>query len=32
MYRHFKSDKINNMDHVRISGNAPSSVIISQTM
>ena len=29
---HFKSDFINNMDHMRISGNEPSSVILSQTM
>ena len=28
---HFKSDLINNMDHMRISGNEPSSVILSQT-
>ena len=28
---HFKSDLINNMDHMRISGTEPSSVIISQT-
>ena len=28
---HFKSDLINNMDHMRISGNEPSSVIIRQT-
>ena len=27
---HFKSDLINNMDHMRISGNKPSSVILSQ--
>ena len=27
----FKSDLINNMDHMRISGNEPSSVILSQT-
>ena len=27
---HFKSDLINNMDHMRISGNEPSSVILSQ--
>ena len=26
-----KSDLINNMDHMRISGNEPSSVILSQT-
>ena len=30
--RHFKSDLINNMDHMRISGTEPSSVILSQTM
>ena len=29
---HFKSDLINNMDHMRISGNEPSSVILSQRM
>ena len=29
--RHFKSDLINNMDHTRISGTEPSSVILSQT-
>ena len=29
---HFKSDIINNMDHMRISGTEPSSVILSQTM
>ena len=28
---HFKSDLINNMDHMRISGNEPSSVILSET-
>ena len=27
---HFKSDRINNMDHMRISGTEPSSVILSQ--
>ena len=27
---HFKSDLINNMDHMRISGNEPSSVVLSQ--
>ena len=27
---HFKSDLINDMDHMRISGNEPSSVILSQ--
>ena len=27
---HFKSESINNMDHMRISGNEPSSVILSQ--
>ena len=27
---HFKSDLINNMDHVRISGTKPTSVILSQ--
>ena len=30
MYRHFKSDIINDMDHMRISGTEPSSVILSQ--
>ena len=29
---HFRSDLINNMDHMRISGTEPSSVILSQTM
>ena len=28
---HFKSDLINDMDHMRISGTEPSSVILSQT-
>ena len=28
---HFKSDLIYNMDHMRISGTEPSSVILSQT-
>ena len=28
---HFKSDLINNMDHMRISDNEPSSVILCQT-
>ena len=28
---HFKSDFINNMDHMRISATEPSSVILSQT-
>ena len=28
---HFNSDLINNMDHMRISGTKPSSVILSQT-
>ena len=28
---HFRSDLINNMDHMRISGTEPSSVILSQT-
>ena len=28
---HFKSDLINNMDHMGISGTEPSSVILSQT-
>ena len=28
---HFKSDRINHMDHMRISGIEPSSVILSQT-
>ena len=27
---HFKSDLINNMDHMRISGTEPSSVILSK--
>ena len=27
----FTSDLINNMDHMRISGTEPSSVILSQT-
>ena len=27
---HFKSDLINNMDHMRISGTEPSSVILCQ--
>ena len=27
---HFKSDLINNMDHMRISGTEPSSVVLSQ--
>ena len=31
MYKPFKSDWINNMDHMRISGTEPSSVILSQT-
>ena len=32
MYTPFlKSDSINNMDHMRISGIEPSSVILSQT-
>ena len=29
---HFKSDSINNMDHMCISGSQPSSVILCQTM
>ena len=29
---HFKSELINNMDHIRISDNEPSSVILTQTM
>ena len=29
--QHFKSDLINNVDHMRISGTEPSSVILSQT-
>ena len=29
---HFKSDLITNIDHMRISGIEPSSVILSQTM
>ena len=29
---HFKSDLINNMDHMRISGTEPSSVILGQTV
>ena len=28
---HFNFDLINNMDHMRISGNEPSSVILGQT-
>ena len=28
---HFKSDLINKVDHMRISGTEPSSVILSQT-
>ena len=28
---HFESDLINNMDHMRISGTEPSSVILNQT-
>ena len=28
---HFDSDVINNMDHMRISGTLPSSVILRQT-
>ena len=28
---HFKSDIINDMDHMRISGTEPSSVILSKT-
>ena len=28
---HFKPDIVNNMDHMRISGTEPSSVILSQT-
>ena len=31
MYTPFKSDKINDMDHMRISGTESSSVILSQT-
>ena len=31
MFSPFKSDLINNMDHMRISGTGPSSVILSQT-
>ena len=31
LIHHFKSDLINNMDHMRISGNEPSPVILSQT-
>ena len=30
-YYDLKSDLINNMDHQRISGTEPSSVILSQT-
>ena len=30
MYNHFKLDVINEMDHMRISGTEPSSVILSQ--
>ena len=29
---HFYSDLINNMDHMRISGTEPSSVILGQAM
>ena len=32
MYTPFSSDLINDMDHMRISGTEPSSVILSQTM
>ena len=28
---HFELDKINNIDHMHITGAAPSSVILSQT-
>ena len=31
MYNHFKSDLINNMDHMRFSGIEFSSVILNQT-
>ena len=31
MYKTFKSDLINNMNHMHISGTEPSSVILSQT-
>ena len=31
MYTPCKLDLINNMDHIRISGTEPSSVILSQT-
>ena len=31
VYTVFKSDLINNMDHMRISGTEPSSVILSQS-
>ena len=31
VYTNFKPDFINNMDHMRISGNEPSSMILSQT-
>ena len=31
MYTTFKSDLINNMNHMHISGTEPSSVILSQT-
>ena len=31
MYTPFLSDLINNMDHIRISGTEPSSVILSET-
>ena len=30
VYIIFKSDLINNMDHMRISGTEPSSVVLSQ--
>ena len=32
MYTLFKSDKITNMDNMRISGTEPSSIILSQKM
>ena len=31
MYTPYKSDLINNMDHMRISGTEPSSVFLSRT-
>ena len=31
MFNHFNSDLINNIDHMRILGTEPKSVILSQT-